>query len=243
MIRQVAEPDRLFTASTVDGLYGRKIRALAKAYGGSYDFCRFYELDDGCAAVFNSGMTLCAGENADLRELADFIRLNEIQSAEMPPALGEKLRLDGYNRIERVLFDFMPGEFPQAMQVDENPPLDAVFDVLRTSFSLENMYGLWLTDTSHRIRHGVSKVFLYKNTTATLLHSMDGFAFVGQVATLPESRGKGQARALLCWLENRLSRQGIRAQLFAREERVSFYRGIGFREAGRDFIFERKLGE
>lgn len=243
MIRQVAEPDRLFAASPVDGLYGRKIRALAKAYGGSYDFCRFYELDDGCAAVFNSGMTLCAGENADLRELVDFIRLNEIQSAEMPPALGEKLMPDGYSRIERVLFDFMPGEFPQAMQVDENPPLDAVFSVLRTGFSLENAYGLWLTDTSHRIRHGVSQVFLYENTTATLLHSMDGFAFVGQVATLPEGRGKGQARTLLYWLENRFSRQGIRAQLFAREERVSFYRGIGFREAGRDFIFERKLGE
>lgn len=224
-------------------VYGRRFRALRSAYGTGYDFCRFYELLSGraYAAVLNASMTLCAGDAVDFEELSAFMALNGIQTAEMPLALGEAFAPAGYKKIPRILFEFQAGEFPAGMLVEEAPPLDEVFAVLRTGFPLDKAYALWLTDASHQIRHGISRAYLYKGTTATMHSCMDGIAFFGQIATLPGNRGKGHARELLYWLEARMAEQGVKAWLFARPERVCFYRGLGFKEIGTDFIFEKEI--
>lgn len=56
-------------------------------------------------------------------------------------------------------------------------------------------YSLWLADTSHRIRHGISRVMTYKScTTASISYDIDNHVLVGQVATKIASRGGGFAQ-------------------------------------------------
>ena len=247
MIRQITNEGIGFSGKIFDSTYGRRFRALHSAYGTGYDFCRFYEIiqenGQAFAVVFNSAMTLCATGSVDMEEIHLFMEMNQIFSVEMPRLLGESFQPFGYNKVLRILFGFASGEYPMNMHVNEVPPLDEVFTILKTGFPLENAYALWLTDVSHQIRHGASRIYLYNNTTATQYYCMDNVAFFGQIATLPEDRGKGHARELLYWLFARMAEEGIQAQLYAKPERVSFYKGIGFKEVDRDFIFEREQTE
>lgn len=177
------------------GHYGRRIKAWFEAYGFKYDFCRFYEISQeflfGYAAILNSSAVIAVvGNDFDMEELEFFIMSSGVQSIEMPRNLAQKLKLSGYNSCERIFFNFVPGKYPNDMIVEKNPRLDDVFGILRTSFPIEDNYALWLTETSHRVRHGISRVYLYKDTTAELCFKGDGCAFFGQIATAPQSRGK-----------------------------------------------------
>ena len=92
---------------------------------------------------------------------------------------------------------------------------------------------LWLTDTSHRVRRGLSQSFLLGNyTTATIQYIIDGVALVGHVGTIPEERGKFHARQLLYWIGEKLTQDGFQVRLFARPHRVSYYEEIGFKACG-----------
>lgn len=69
-------------------------------------------------------------------------------------------------------------------------------------------YPLWLTDTSHRCRHGISQVLTYRDsTTVTILFDIENHVLVGQVATCAAARGSGYARDFLHWLANQLQQQ------------------------------------
>ena len=97
-----------------------------------------------------------------------------------------------------------------------------------------------MTDTSHRIRRYKSRIYLYKNsTTATVQYIVKNNAFIGQVATTFEDRGKHYARQLLFYISEILLKQGIKAYLFARENRISYYEEIGFKPIMTDIIIER----
>ena len=71
--------------------------------------------------------------------------------------------------------------------VEMNPSLDDVYKILSEGFPNILDYPLWLTDTSHRCRHGVSHIMTYKNaTTATIMFDIDDNVLVGEVATSAE---------------------------------------------------------
>ncbi|HOV41987.1 MAG TPA: hypothetical protein PLM59_09360 [Oscillospiraceae bacterium] len=241
MIRQIGE---IFDLNKIpNGHYGRRIKAWFSAYGLKYDFCRFYEIRQesafGYAAILNSSAVIAVeGNGFDAEEFEFFIMSGGAQSVEMPRILAERLKVPGYRPIERIFFYFAPGEYPKDMAVEKNPRLDEVFDILKQGFPIEDNYALWLTETSHRIRHGISRIYLYKDTTAELCFKVDGYAFFGQIATSLQSRGKGQARELLYWLENRMSALGIKPYFCAKPERESFYRSLGFCEFDRDIVLE-----
>ncbi len=243
MIRQITDRLEISQDKISNDHYGRRFRALLQAYGTGYDFCRFYEIFDDSArgyfVILNSAMTVTAAEELDTGEISMFIQLNQITSVEMPLYIAEKIEAGGYVKTERVLFEFSKGIFSADISVNENPKLDEVFEILKDGFSLEGCYELWLTDASHQIRHGISRVFIYNSTTATMYYNIDGIAFFGQVATALSARGKGYARELLYWLEDKMSGNEVKAQLFAKPHRVSFYEGLGFKPIDRDIILER----
>ncbi|MBO5382847.1 MAG: N-acetyltransferase, partial [Ruminococcus sp.] len=96
------------------------------------------------------------------------------------------------------------------------------------------------TDTSHRCRHGVSRVFTYKEcTTASIVFDIENTVLIGQVATKIESRGSGYARDFLKWLAAFLHQFNKRAYLLALDIRVSYYLEIGFREVEKEIVLER----
>ena len=253
MITQITSIDSLIPKMRHDH-YSRRIRSHYQAYGGEYDFCRFFlikndEKELGIIALFNSSMlasTLegCTLSEDELAELTMFIAMNKPLSCELEKAYIPAL-LDGlpeYKTDKRTQFRYKPrGDSPK-LDVDDVPSLGDVYKILASSFpAIANSYELWLTDMSHRVRRGLAQSFLLGDyTTATIQYIIDRVVLVGHVATVPEERGKLHARKLLYWIGERLSKDGFEVILFARPHRVSYYNEIGFEPVGVDLVLERK---
>ena len=235
--------------------YSRRIKSHYLAYGVKYDFSRLFivERDSepvGIISVFNASMLITELEDIvftenELEDIAIFIKMTKPYSVEIPSYYDdaiEPMLSDMYSPDDRTEFAFCSkGEIPD-LEVDECPSLDDVFSILRESFpTLAQAYELWITDTSHRVRHGLSQSFLMGDyTTATIQYIIDKKALIGHVATRPEHRGKFFARKLLYWIGERLTNDGFDVRLFARPHRVSYYEEIGFKAIGHDKVFEIK---
>ncbi|MCR5816506.1 MAG: hypothetical protein K6F91_06470 [Ruminococcus sp.] len=252
MITQITSIDPLIPKMRHDH-YSRRIRSHFQAYGGEYDFCRFFlikndEKELGLIALFNSSMLASTFEGCELSadeiaELIMFIAMNKPLSCELEkayiPALLEGL--PEYKTDKRTQFRYKPrGDSPK-LDVDDVPSLTDVYKILASSFpAIANSYELWLTDMSHRVRRGLAQSFLLGDyTTATIQYIIDRVVLVGHVATVPEERGKLHARKLLYWIGERLSKDGFEVILFARPHRVSYYNEIGFEPVGVDLVLER----
>lgn len=248
MIKRLSTDDCFDGDFLLSSYYGRKIFAYLRAYGTEYDFCKFYSMQyggkHGYMFIINSTLVIAAGCEADADEIAHFIEMYLPYRVEVQECLLEKLkvRLSGYKYLKRTKFGFtehMPENF-DVSQVDENPKLDDVYKILKESFPHFSDYGLWLTDTSHRIRRGTSKVYMYREcTTATVIYDEADNVLIGQVATMETARGKGYARELLYWLGHKMRMQGKTVSLFALDYRESFYREIGFSEISIESVLER----
>ena len=258
MIYETKELSAMLLSELKSNNYTRRIKSHFQAYGAEYDFLRFFMIEEngehfGMLSVFNSTMMISSfmGKtftNEILEELAGFILMNKPMQIELEGCYGKKLHKlikEEYNSDKRTEFAFVTKNTLPDMDVNELPKLDDVYKILAESFpSIKASYQLWLTDTSHRVRRGLSQSFLLGNyTTATIQYIIDGVALVGHVATIPEERGKFHARRLLYWIGERLNKDGFEVRLFARPHRVSYYEEIGFREVGVDYVLERNVND
>lgn len=254
MIKQIFDITLQTLASLPENHYTARIKSHFDAYGTSYDFCRFFVISQeklkALICIFNSTMVVSICENEDIndeiiRELSLFARMNKPNylegNSELLSAVFDELA-DEYSLEKRTLFEFENTTFNAEEAIDDNPKLDEVYKILAKSFpSLKDCYDLWLTDTSHRIRRGMSQVFLYKNcSTLTVQYMLSGKALIGHVATSEENRGRNYARELIYHVASLLKKQGLTAILFARENRVSYYKEIGFKAVFTDIVLERK---
>ncbi len=244
--------DELFS-SLEPSHYARRIKSHYYAYSVGYDFSSFFAVQRegvtvGVISLFNSSMIVGAVQgytfnDDEIEELAIFIRMNLPHSVELDPIFSSRLYplvKELYSVDLRTQFAYRGKPQTSDLQVDEVPRLDDVFEILSESFpDLEKSYELWLTDTSHRVRHGLSQSFLSDGcTTATIQYIIDGTAVIGQVATKPEFRGRHHARRLLYWIGGRLTADGYDVRLFARPHRVSYYEEIGFAAISHDNVLE-----
>lgn len=231
-------------------LSGKKMLAYMKAYGLGYDFCRFYEVSDGNGKgymfVINSTLIICSDDKMGVtEEIEIFIRMNLPFRIEGSQKILRELDFsEHYQQLSRTVFELVPDkkaeEFDET-SVEFNPNLTDVYKILNEGFPNIADFSLWYTDTSHRCRHGISRVFTYKGcTTASAVFDIENDILIGQVATKIESRGSGYAREFLKWLAQFFNNLGKRAYLLALDVRVSFYREIGFREVEHEIVLERK---
>ena len=252
MIKLLKKVDLGLLVNLQSGHYKRKITANYFAYETKYEFCRFFDIElsqgYGIISIFNSTMIIAFSENFDitkeeLSEIAQFILMNSPFSVEMPVEVAVKIGelLENYTKEYRTEYKFTNHEVLETFQLEEMPKLDDVYEILKECFPIvKESYSLWLTDTSHRIRRGLSQGFIMENcTTATLQYMIDNVALIGHVGTIPEKRGKYYARKLLYILGEKLAKEGVNVRLFARENRVSYYNEIGFIPIGNDIVFEQ----
>ena len=238
--------------------YTRRIKSHFMAYSTKYEFCRFFAVDDydrhcGIICVFNSSMMVSAFEGTVfkediLSEIASFIVINKPLSVEFPveyAAALERMCQIEYVGDKRTEFAFSAKNKVPELDVQELPRLDDVFNILADCFpAIKNNHGLWLTDTSHRVRRGLAQSFILDGcTTATVQYIIDKVALIGHVGTLPEERGKHHARKLLYWIGEKLTADGFEVRLFARPHRVSYYEEIGFKKCAVDIVLERKYAD
>lgn len=249
MIKLIQNESELDTGMLMKSLSGRKMIAYMKAYGAGYDFCRFYKITDetgtGFMFIINSTLIICTdGSLQATDELRFFISMNLPFRVEGDSRILRQIRPDEhYQVLNRTVFELVPDEKSQDFAeeyVNFNPNLPDVYNILSEGFPNIADFSLWYTDTSHRCRHGISRVFTYRDcTTASVVFDIGDEVLIGQVATKVSARGSGYAREFLKWLAYFLNNLGKRAFLLALDIRVSFYREIGFREIEKEIVLER----
>lgn len=249
MIKLIQNESELDTDILMKSLSGRKMIAYMKAYGAGYNFCRFYKITDetgmGFMFIINSTLIICTdGSLQATDELQFFISMNLPFRVEGDSHILCQIKLDEhYQVLNRTIFELVPDEKSQDFAeeyVDFNPSLPDVYSILSEGFPNISDFSLWYTDTSHRCRHGISRVFTYRDcTTASAVFDIGDEVLIGQVATKVSARGSGYAREFLKWLAYFLNNLGKRAFLLALDVRVSFYREIGFKEIETEIVLER----
>lgn len=254
MIKIFSNISNNFFNKLTDDHYSRKIYSNFLAYGNKFDFCKFFSVfnnkTQAVICLFNSTMTVATIYDFVLNEdflcdIETFIKINSPETVELNINIANLIaNRISFNYKQQIRTDFMFSncKTSKELKVNEHPKLDDVYNILKECFpQLKNTYEMWITDTSHRIRHGISKVFLAEDcTTATIQYIINSNALIGQVGTIPEKRGKNYARELLYYIGKKLFEQNIKAHIFARNHRASFYEEIGFIPNQKDIVFERK---
>ncbi len=255
MITQTKNIQKELLAELEASHYSRRIRSHFIAYGTEYPFCRFFLIKDndekkGIISLFNSSMVAEAFSGKtfskqDILELSIFVNMTKPFTVEIDLKYAYKLYelvKNDYRDFKRVEFEFRCSSQIPDIRVNETPRLDDVYEILQTSFPIiKHTKDLWITDTSHRIRRGLSQSFSLGNfTSATIQYIIDDIAFVGHVATIPSERGKHHARELLYWIGEKLNADGFKVRLYARSYNVSYYTEIGFEPVNDDIVLETR---
>ncbi len=249
MIRLIKNTDDFDRAMLMESLSGKKMLAYLKAYGTDYDFCRFYKIEHpngyGFMFLINSTLIICSNYDIYSDELLHFAEMNMPFRIEGSQQIINKLKDNiNYQVLNRTVFEMLPDENTKnfdELEVEFNPDFKKVYEILSEGFPNIADFGLWYTDTSHRCRHGVSKIFTYKDcTTASIIFDIENCVLIGQVATKIKSRGSGYAREFLKWLALFLNTLNKKAYLLALDIRVSFYREIGFKKIMSEIVLERQ---
>lgn len=250
MIKLITSESELDCELLLKTLMGRKMLAYMKAYGAGYDFCRFYKVTDetgiGFMFFMNSTLIICSdGKLEATDELRIFINMNLPFRVEGDSRILRSIgNEEHYQILNRTIFELLPDENSESFgeeYIDFNPKLTEVYEILSEGFPNITDFSLWYTDTSHRCRHGISRVFTYREcTTASVVFDIEDEILIGQVATKLSCRGSGYAREFLKWLAYFFNNLGKRAYLLALDVRVSFYHEIGFREVEKEIVLERR---
>lgn len=233
---------------TADRLLGKERDVLSLKIGGNltayrgYDFCTFYAGKNIFIGRYYDDLVIRAKgglSDAETEELSLFLKVCGFKQAICSLETGKRLENTGWkNCYESILFKFSKelipqGEtYPSFSLLSENPPLDDVYDILKDGFPDLN-YEQWYTDINHKIRHGVSRVYLYEGATATVMSDINDGVFIALLASKKEARGTGAAKKLLRGLGAHFEEQGKEVSVLCREELIPFYRKAGFYECGK----------
>lgn len=249
MIKLIEHESELDRGLLLKTLSGRKLLAYMRAYGPGYEFCRFYKITDesgvGFMFIINSTLIICSDGCLEATEEIDlFVSMNLPFRIEGAQNILKSIKLpERYQQLRRTVFELIPDNSSAddiETHVDFDPNLPEVYRILSEGFPNISDFSLWYTDTSHRCRHGISRVFTYRDsTTASAVFDIENVVLIGQVATDTAARGRGYAREFLKWLAGFFNGLGKRAYLLALDVRVSFYREIGFREVESEIVLER----
>lgn len=263
MIRQIVDSQKLEQIPLPNEHHARKISTLYDAYGIGNSFCRFYaicanDIDAkdygftsiyGIAAVMGELMILSnLKDKADIpdhinEELCAFIFASEFEEIGVNPDYADLLKdklSQGYDCSYSDIHRYN-GELPiREIRPKSKPHLEQVYKIVNSSFD-DVLYEAWYVDMSHRIRHGISKAYTYKDsTTLTVQYDVGGNIFISHVATLPRMRGRGYSTKLLQTIAHKYHSEGKIVELAARKEMREFYNKIGFSKMGECAHLKRK---
>lgn len=232
MIKRIFDTDIKLSES----YYGCKIRSLLNAYGTDYDFCKLYtNVEGGTILTYNS--TLIVDGFFDESELDGFIEMLCPVTVEVPAHIHLALN-DEYVRTERSLFKAPKGlSCDEEIDVKYNDFIADCFPIISEAFGITG-FDEWYVDISHKIRHGVSDIFLYKTTTITKAFDINGSVFLSHIATASADRGQGNAARLIKWLCEKYEKERKEVYLYSKEERYTFYQSLEFEKILTDTVYE-----
>lgn len=204
------------------GVEAQKIRSLLLAYGTNYDFCRFFTGENVVLAQLNGDFIIGDFGETDFGELAEFLNFSGFSEIFCSEYLG--LLLDKQLGVKQEIVNLMRfAGVPEKNALEILAPADA-FRIIKTGFDFD--FEMWYLDMSHRVRHGVSRLYGLDGAALAVQYNQNGEALISQVATLPENRGKGYARRLISAVCAELHESEV--FVLCEDRLLGFYEKIGF---------------
>lgn len=202
-------------------------------YGTKYDFCKFFKTDDDCVIneMYNS-FVLHGGTDFDV--LTDFFAysaFNEIIcSYEAGRELSARRMLWRRNDVNLMIFKGTG----VSCETQKDVPISDFVNISGSCFDLDTES--YYLEFSHRVRHNVSQLRRLNNSVLTVQHDLCGSALIAQVATLPGSRGNGDATRLVLSACAEFSSSEV--YLLCEDKMVNFYKRIRFEAVGKKSIIK-----
>lgn len=221
MIKRAKSPEELKNLPKT-GVEAQKIRSLLLAYGTDYDFCRFFTAENLILAQLNGDFVISDFGETDFEELSEFLNFSGFSEIFCSEYLGQTLekRLDvTRENVNLMRFSCVP----EKNELEILAPADA-YRIIKTGFGFE--FEPWYLDMSHRVRHGVSRLYGLDGAALAVQYNLNGEALISQVATLPEKRGKGCARRLISAVCAELHESEV--FVLCEDRLLDFYGKIGF---------------
>lgn len=221
MIKRAKSPEELKNLPET-GVEALKIRSLLLAYGTNYDFCRFFTAKNVVLAQLNGDFVISDSGETDVGELSEFLKFSGFSEIFCSEQLGQVLenRLD-VTRENVSLMRFAGVSEKNALEILK--PAEA-YQIIKTGFDFE--FEPWYLDMSHRVRHGVSRLYGLDGAALVVQYNLNGEAMISQVATLPEKRGNGCARRLISAVCAELNESKV--FVLCENKLLGFYGKIGF---------------
>lgn len=244
------------------GIFGTKIYSQYRTYGTTDGILDVWLLLDGGRAVgavsrLDGALTVAAPGAVDADELSAFLRAAGGRSVEGERALCGRLDavIRGGLRSSRIL---RWGGLPQteearpaasAHSADGVPPgkilpaaaLGEVYALLCEAdpeFAAHTGYAAWLTEISHKQRHGLADIYILKVnytvvSTIGIYFKGPGRTILAGLATNPAHRGRGYARRMMAHATEAALAQELEPWLLTAEEGLAeFHRACGYVDAG-----------
>lgn len=230
--------ERVYNAEQLSGLpehgvEALKIRALFNAYGGSYDFCRFFRQGDTFLAGLDGSFVISEGAAPDWDELAGFLNMHGFTDIFCSERAGEKLQNTCNAEFARVNLMELTALNGSGAAIPECSPSEA-WKIISTRFPIE--FEPWYLDISHRVRHGVSRCVSDGRAALVIQHSIGGETLISQVAVLPEMEHKGCAGGLI---RSVCASVGGTIQAICEDSLTGFYEKCDFTRRGSKFCAVR----
>ena len=235
MIRFVTpELEALFCEKSVQfGIFGAKIYSQYQTYGAQSGILDMWLLFDdtyvtGCVSRFGGLLTAACTPRADVEELAVFLR-----------AVGGRAVEGMLPLIERVRPAPAPcGADGAPCPADRLVPVYALLCAADPLFAARADEAGWLTELSHKTRHGLAEIYILKvknspiSTSGIYFKGTDSAILAG-VATVPAMRGRDYGRRLVEHTTAAALAQGLTPYLLTADDRLgAFYTACGFMDAG-----------
>ena len=241
MIIPISEEKRLLDIlDNSPDIFSEKIRALYRAYGFKYPFCSFYiqENDIVYCSYYGKGIAYAADpEHISDRELAlSFVCSGIFSEVLMPKKLffgshipcilsNDIIMRKSCNESVSFISEFDKEDYETDISIGET------YKIVGSGFDID--FDTWYTDTSHNVRHGISRIYsLKRRACAVRMFSSNGISFLSYVCTLPSERGRGLASSLLRYASFCEALSGCDTYLICDSSLAGFYEKAGFRRDG-----------
>ena len=235
MIRKIFDKKQLFKAlDKAPDVYSEKIRALAEAYGLEHEFCSFY-LQTGGTVIsdyYRSAVVANCGKRAGdrLAELMEFLTCGIFRKVILPYSSFDLSNTDA-NISKLYVMKYTGGvrevDGSEIEMLDGDFAINNIYDIASDGFDID--FNKWYTDTSHMVRHGISRLYaLGKKACAVKMFSSSGITYLSYVCTRDSERGKGYATRLLKWICSKEAAAGNTVYVLCEPRLGKFYERVGF---------------
>lgn len=223
------------------GFFGAKINTALAAYGTDDRFVRtwYEEADKKIISVMQlteGAATVKCTDQTDFDSLAALLLFAGAKTVTGSRDAVEKLPFGTSQKGFLMHAHSVPDVQTDAERIDSES-LRCLYDILFADEEIQNPrrhYAVWLTDMSHRVRHGLCECFaVYENevavSCASVLYSNAQYGCIGAVATMQASRHKGYGKDCTLTAAQSILNNGITPCLACADSGIhKWYETMGF---------------